>query len=582
MTRRHNKSSLPAPARWRTALVGAVFIAAAATLAIRGFYLQVLDHGFLSKQGRQQSEQTVPVSANRGTIVDRNGKPLALSAPTETVWAVPSALLNADSETLDSMASQLKQSPASLRQDLQAHQGSQFYYLKRQLAPFKADKIRSLHAPGVFFKRVYKRFYPAGPAAAQVIGLTDIDGNGLSGAERAANQTLTGQPGKRRVITDRLGHVVNTLDNFDTPKSGQKVKLTIDGRLQTIAYQALKKAVAEHRAKNGAVVVLNPENGQLLALASVPSFNSNNRDSISPAARRMRAATDVMEPGSTIKPMLISGALDNDIWSLSKRIDTHGYWRLNSRLTIHDTHDYGTEGLARILKKSSNIGAAHVGLDMGAQRVWRDYRDFGLGEKTGVRFPGQRSGVLRPFTDWNKTETATASYGYGLGVTPLQLARAYGAIANDGVLPSLKLIVGEGGQMRTPAKRIISQQTALTMRRLLKRVVEPGGTAEQAALDHYAVAGKTGTARLLEGNKHSTEAHRAIFVGMAPAVDPALVTLVMVDNPTKGSYFGGTVAAPVFRKVVRRALRIRHVPPSPLKLAANGSETVKIAGQSDA
>ncbi|NNC23725.1 penicillin-binding protein 2 [Salinisphaera sp. USBA-960] len=578
MSRRGNKGALPAPARWRTWAVSLVFVVAAVVLAWRGFSLQILDYGFLTKRAREQHIQTLDISANRGAIVDRNGKPLALSAPTETVWAVPSALLKAKSEKLASVADKLELSTRVLKKKLKAHSGSQFYYLKRQLSPFKANQIRSLNAPGVFFKRVYKRFYPVGPAAAQVLGLTNIDGKGLSGVERAANKTLAGTPGKRRVVTNRLGDVVNDLGGFDSPKSGQKVKLTIDARIQTVAYRALKKAVDKQQASNGAVVVLNPNNGRILALASVPSFNPNNRSSITSDALRMRPATDVMEPGSSIKPILISGALNEDVWSLSKRIETRGYWRLNSQLTIHDTHNYGTEGIARILKKSSNIGAAHIGLDMGARKVWQNYRDFGFGQKTSVNFPGQRAGTLRPFTQWNKIETATASYGYGVGVTPLQLARAYAAIANNGMLPSLKLFTGHGGQVHTPARRVVSQQTAMTMRRLLHGVVKEGGTAERARLAHYDVAGKTGTARLVKGSKHTKSAHRANFIGMAPAADPELVTLVMVENPAKGTYYGGTVAAPVFKRVMRQALHIMNVAPSPVTLAANDGETVKVAG----
>ncbi len=578
MNQPRNTTGLPAPGRWRTAAVFLLFVAAAGGLAGRAFFLQILDHGVLTKRAQSQYMHTISVPANRGAIVDRNGRPLALSAPTQTVWAVPSALLKAKPTTLTQLAKRLKTSRSDLKKRLKAHQDSQFYYLKRQLSPFKASRIRKLKAPGVFFKRAYKRFYPAGPAAAQLVGLTDIDGKGVSGIELSANQTLAGKPGKRHVITNRPGQVVDELGYLTSPQSGHSVKLTLDERLQTIGYQALKQAVAKHQATSGALVVLNPQNGHLLALASVPSFNPNNRSSIAPAALHMRPATEVMEPGSSIKPILISGALQHNLWSLSKRIHTHGYWRLNSHLTIRDDENYGTEGLARILKKSSNIGAAHVGLTMGAKRVWQDYRQFGLGQTTDINFPGQRAGTLRPFTKWNRTDTATASYGYGVGVTPLQLARAYAAIANNGILPSLKLIEGQGGRTRAPAHRVISRQTAMTMRRLLKGVVQPGGTAVRAQLAHYAVAGKTGTARLVRNGKHTKKAHRAIFVGMAPAANPALVTLVMVNNPTRGSYFGGTVAAPVFKRVMREALHIMGVPPSPVKLAASGRKTVEVSG----
>lgn len=575
---RHNKPALPAPARWRTGLVCLMLFVTGAALAGRGLYLQVLDNAFLTKQGRQQHTSTVTVEAHRGAIVDRNGKPLALSAPTVTVWSVPAAVLSAKPATLDALAEQLGVATSELINNLQVHRNSQFYYLERQLPPFEADKIRALDAPGVFFKRVYKRFYPFGPAAAQVAGLTDIDGNGIAGIELATDKMLSGTDGERRVVTDLFGHVVNVLDEFDPPEPGEKVRLTIDARLQTIAFQALRQAVREHHAANGSVVVLDPETGQLLALASVPSFNPNDRSTITPAALRMRPALDVIEPGSSIKGLLASGALDKNTWPLHKTIETRGWWYLGPKLTIHDSHDYGTEDLARILKKSSNIGAAHIGLDMGAKRLWNTYREFGLGRKTGAHFPGESDGTLRPYTQWNRVETATAAYGYGVGVTPLQLTRAYGAIANNGVLPSLQLIMGQAGRMHIPPHRIISRQTAMTVRRLLTRVVEPGGTAEMAALDKYTVAGKTGTARLIVNGQHTETAHRAIFVGMAPAANPQLVILVEVKRPTKGSYFGGTVAAPVFKKVMRQALRMLHIPPSPLKLVSNGQKTIKVMG----
>ncbi|AWN16519.1 penicillin-binding protein 2 [Salinisphaera sp. LB1] len=547
------------PSRWRAWFVLGVFVVFGSALVWRAVDLQVVDEQFLTHQGDIRHVRTVKVPAHRGAIVDRNGRPLALSAPTESVWAVPSAVLKAP-QKLGALASRLGMAKSDLKSDLEQHKSRQFLYLKRQLSPYDAHRVMAVGAPGIFLQREYKRYYPAGEAAAQLVGLTNIDGKGQSGLELARNSFLSGSPGERKVVKDGLGRVVDDLDEFKAPHPGHDLKLTIDSRLQYLAYRNIKEAVLSHKAKDGTVVMLNPDNGQLLAVASYPSFNPNDRSTINQAGMRLRAATDVMEPGSTAKPIVLSGALDKGLYTTSSIIHTKG-WFMVGRLTVKDELNYGDEDFAKILQKSSNVGAAHVGLKMGPKRVWQDFRNFGFGETTGSGFPGERFGVLRDYYTWDNVETATASYGYGFAVTPLQLARAYGAIADKGKLRSLRLILGKGADMHPPPQQAIKPSTAATMRQLLRGVISPQGTAERAKIPGYTVAGKTGTARKISDDGYHHNQHRALFVGMAPAKHPRLVTLVVVDNPTKGSYYGGTVAAPVFSRIMQSALRILHVPP---------------------
>jgi len=552
------------PPRWRAWVVLGLFAVFGVSLVVRAVDLQIYDEAFLTHQGDMRHIRTLEIPANRGAIVDRNGRPLALSAPTESVWAVPGAVLDAP-EKIAPLAQSLGMDPASLEKRLTRYKSRQFLYLKRQLSPFDAHQVMALDTPGVFLQREYKRYYPAGEAAAQLVGLTNIDGKGQSGVELARNAYLEGEPGERKVIKDGRGRAVDDLDEYKMPKPGQDLKLTIDSRLQYLAYRNIKQAVVEHKAKDGVVVMLDPRTGGILAMASYPSFNPNDRSSIKPAGMRMRAATDVMEPGSTAKPIVLSGALDNGLYDTNSIIHTKGWFQVG-RLTIKDELNYGDEDFAKILKKSSNVGAAHVGLAMGPKKVWQDFRNFGFGETTGSGFPGERFGVLKDFYTWDRVETATASYGYGFAVTPLQLARAYSAIASQGKLRSLRLILGQGANMHPPAQQAISPETAKTMRRLLEGVVAPDGTASRAAIAGYSVAGKTGTARKISNDGYHLDQHRALFVGMAPADNPRVVTLVVVDAPTRGSYYGGTVAAPVFADIMASAMRILHVPPDEPKM----------------
>lgn len=559
-----DKRSQPArPARWRAWLVLGFFALFGAALVWRAVDLQVLDEPFLTRQGDIRHVHTIDVPAHRGAIVDRNGVPLALSAPTQSVWASPSAVLEAP-DKIPELAKRLGVSADSLEQRLKKYKKRQFLYLKRQLSPYDAQQIVKLDVPGIFLQREYKRYYPAGEAAAQLVGLTDTDGKGQTGLELARNDFLSGAPGKRKVVKDGRGRVVDDLEEFKAPKAGQDLELTIDARLQYLAYRNIKETVLNSKAHDGTVVMLDAKTGHLLAVASYPSFNPNDRSTIDSQSMRLRAATDVMEPGSSSKPILLSGALDRGLITPSSIIHTKGHFQVGS-LTVRDAHDNGDETPAKILQKSSNVGAAKIGLAMGPKRIWETFRDFGFGETTGSGFPGERFGVFKDYYTWGDIETATASYGYGYAVTPLQLARAYGAIADDGKLHSLRLVQGKGANMHPPPQQAIKPSTAREMQKMLKSVVSRQGTAWRAKVSGYTVGGKTGTTRTLGSGGYHIDRHRAMFVGMAPMSNPRVVMLAEVNGPTKGSYYGGTVSAPLFSRVMGQALRMLHVPPDAKK-----------------
>jgi cell division protein FtsI (penicillin-binding protein 3) len=552
---------LEPPPVWRARFVLAVFGVFAVVLCGRAFELQVLDREFLVEEGAKRHLRTIDVPAGRGAIRDRRGEPLALSAPTESVWTVPSALLETP-DKIAPLARRLEMDPAELRRRLVEYRDRQFLYLRRQLSPAQARRVMGLEAPGVFLQREYRRYYPAGEAAAQLVGLTDIDGRGQEGLELALDGALHGEAGSRRVIKDRVGRVVEDLAEFTPPQAGRDIRLSVDLRLQYLAYRELKTAVLQNQAEAGVVVMLDPATGGVLALVSYPSFNPNSRASIPAAGLRNRAVTDIFEPGSTIKPLLVARALDSGAYSTASVIDTEGGDYRVGRLTVHDFRDYGDVDLARLLVKSSNVGAAKIGLGLGPEILWDAYRDFGLGGITGVGFPGERYGVLRDFYQWGEIATATAAYGYGVSVTALQLARAYAALAADGRLRALHLVAEDGRGGPPPVdSRAASAGAARTVRGLLRGVVTPEGTASQASVSGYHVAGKTGTVRKVTADGYARDRHQALFVGMAPADAPRLVTLVMIDEPRGDTYYGGSVAAPVFARIMRDALRMLRVPP---------------------
>lgn len=545
------------PGVWRRSAALAFMGVFAVAVVGRAFYLQVVDNEFLKHQGDRRQVRTVVLEADRGAVRDRNGEPLALSAPVDSIWVVPQDLLDAP-PYLQAMAKLLDQQPREFENFLRERSDRQFVYLKRQIDPDEAKRIMSLGAPGVFSQREYRRYYPAGEVAAHVVGFCDIDGKGQEGIEAAQDSILRGTPGSRRVIRDRAGHVVEDTDDFTQAQPGQDVNLTLDLRLQYLAYRELKSAVEQNAAKGGLIVVADAHSGDILALASQPGYNPNRDDDRDSAGLRNRAVVDSFEPGSTIKPLLISQALETHSVSPDIHIDTGpGYFKVGA-LTVHDVHPEGEINLSLLLSKSSNVGAAKVGLMMGPELVWTGYQKFGIGEPVGSGLPGEASGVLRKYTEWGQIATATASYGYGLTVNALQLVRAYTGIANDGLMPALSVLHRDHP---VPAQRVISEQTARAVRQLLEGVVTTGGSGVRAAVAGYRVAGKTGTVRKNANGAYIEGHHQAVFIGMLPAEHPRLVTLVMIDDPAGDDYYGGAVSAPVFGRVMAGAARLLQIPP---------------------
>ena len=553
----------PVPPARRWLVLG--FMALCATLVLgRAFQLQVLQRDFLIQEGDKRHIRTLVIPAHRGSIRDRRGEPLALSAPVEMIWAVPAALLES-SQHLYAVAKLLNRNPRELDQFLRERKERKFVYISEPISPADAHRILSLKAPGVFSEPAYARYYPAGEIAGQVVGFCGRDGNGQEGMERAQEATLNGKAGSRRVIRDRAGRVVEDDLEARDAQPGQDLVLTLDLRIQYLAYRELKAAVAKNRARGGLVVVADSTTGEILAMASQPGFNPNNSEDRKGGGARNRAITDSFEPGSTVKPLLIAQALELGIYQPSSRVDTTpGFFKVGS-LTVRDVHPQGDIDLAQILSKSSNVGAAKIGLTLGAEAVWAGYQKFGFGDPVYSGFPGEANPQLRHYSEWGQIATATASYGYGLSMNAMHLVRAYMAIANNGLMPQLRLIRSAAA---VPPRRVVSDRVATEVRQLMQGVVEAGGTAERAAIVGYHVAGKTGTIRKISGGGgYAEDRHQSVFIGMIPAEHPRLVGLVMIDEPAAGDYYGGLVAAPVFATVLQGAARLLQIPPDPQMVA---------------
>ena len=554
--------SVPAWRRW------AVFLLLGLGVVVvlgRAFQLEVLQRDFLVEEGDKRHIRTLVIPGHRGAIRDRRGEPLALSAPVEMMWAVPAALLESPQHVY-AVAKLLNRNPKELQTFLRDRKDRKFVYISDPISPADAQRILSLKAPGVFAEPSYARYYPAGEVAAQVVGFCGRDGRGQEGLELAQEAALAGKAGSRRVIRDRTGHVVE--DNLESQdaQSGQDLTLTLDMRIQYLAYRELKAAVLRNNARGGLVVVADSTTGDILAMASQPSYNPNNIEDRKSGGARNRAITDVFEPGSTVKPVLVAQALQLGVFQPTSRVDTGpGYFKVGS-LTVHDEHPQGDIDLRTILAKSSNVGAAKIGLTLGAESVWSGYQRFGFGEPIYSGFPGEATPVLRHYSEWGQIATATASYGYGISLTAMHLVRAYSALANDGLMPQLRLIESAP---RVPPQRAVSAEVAREVRELMESVIEPGGTAERAAIPGYRIAGKTGTVRKVsDGGGYADGRHQSVFIGMLPAEHPRLVGLVMIDEPAAGVYYGGLVAAPVFSTVMQGAARLLRIAPGQMDLPA--------------
>ena len=539
---------------WRATALFVILLSGLAGLLGRGVYLQGIHNGFLQEKGKARYSRVIEVSAHRGMISDRNGEPLAVSTPVESVWASPSDV-EADRRQVKKLAQILGMDTKEIENRL-SDTTRDFVYLKRLLPPDQAEKVVSLNLPGISLQQEYRRYYPAGEEVAQTLGFTGQDDNGQEGMELVLQERLGGKPGSRRVIKDNHGYIVEDAGSLHASKPGGDIVLSLDSKLQHIAYRELELAVKQHRAKAGAVVVLDARSGEVLALANYPGYNPNNRNNSNSKAMRNRAITDLFEPGSTLKPFTVATAIETDKVRPDTVINTeHGVFMVGNR-KIHDAHSEAMMTVAQVIQKSSNVGAAKIALSLKSETMWQGLSDSGFGAQTGSRFPGEASGKLRDPKTWKPIEQATMAYGHGISVNLLQLARAYTIFANDGELKPISLL-----KLDTPAvgKKVFSDRTARELRDMLEMVVLPGGTAPLAQVAGYRVAGKTGTAHKLEDGRYVNR-YVASFVGFAPASNPRLVVAVMIDDPAGAEYYGGEVAAPVFSKVTGAALHALNVP----------------------
>ncbi|MGH8184829.1 MAG: peptidoglycan D,D-transpeptidase FtsI family protein [Rhodanobacteraceae bacterium] len=544
--------------RKRLALVVGVLAVAAFGLIARAVDLQVVHQAFLQQQGDARFLRDVPIPVSRGTIYDRNGVPLAVSTPMLSLWANPEELLQ-HPDRIPQLAKALGVNGVDLTRKLQTNDGREFVYLRRLMPPDAAKAILALNIPGVNSQREYKRYYPDGAATAHVLGFTNIDDRGQEGLELAYDGWLAGKPGEKRVIRDRLGHIVENVEQIRAPVPGHDLTLSIDSRIQYLAYSALSEAVVKRHAASGSMVIMDPRNGEILAMVNVPSYNPNDLDSSNPAQRRNRAVTDVTEPGSTMKPFTITTALESGKWTPTTMIDTSPGWFVIDGHTVRDDSDNGRIDVSHVITYSSNVGASKISLTLTAQQMDKVLHEFGFGASSGSGFPGEVGGYIPPPRTWGDFVKATIAFGYGLNVTALQLADAYSAIADGGIRHTPTFIKGDDN----PGKRIEPAEISSEVMAMLRTVVGPKGTAPQAAIADYSVAGKTGTAHLAIAGGYSRNRYAALFCGIVPASNPRLVGVVIIRDAggRGGEYYGGLVSAPVFREVMTGALRLLDIPP---------------------
>ena len=554
---------------WRFRVVIGLLAIMVGAICWRIIDLQVVDRDFLKGQGDARSLRHIPIPAHRGLITDRNGEPLAVSTPVTTLWANPKEM-QASKDRWPQLAAALGQNQQQLVERLTQQASKEFIYLVRGLTPEQGQHVLDLKVPGVYGLEEFRRFYPAGDVTAHMVGFTDLDDHGREGVELAYDEWLAGVPGKRQVIKDRRGRLIKDIQVTKNAKAGKTLALSIDLRLQYLATRELRNAIAEQDAKAGSLVIMDVKTGEVLAMVNQPTYNPNNRRSMFPAAMRNRAIIDVFEPGSTVKPISMSAALQSGRWKPTDKVEVYPGSLQIGRYTIKDVSR--SEGpildLTGILINSSNVGMSKIAFDIGGEAIYRVMSQVGLGQYTGLGFPGERVGNLPNHREWRKAETATLSYGYGLSVTALQLVHAYAALANDGKMVPLSILKVD----KAPeAVQAIPKETAETVQGMLQQVIEAPRGVFRAQVPFYHVGGKSGTARKATvGSKGYTEnAYRSLFAGFGPMSDPRYAIVVVIDEPSKGGYFGGLVSAPVFSKVMSGTLRLMNVPPDNLPPATD-------------
>ncbi|MCY1261803.1 Peptidoglycan D,D-transpeptidase FtsI [compost metagenome] len=553
---------------WRFRVVVGLLLAMVAAIVWRIVDLHVIDHDFLKGQGDARSVRHISIPAHRGLITDRNGEPLAVSTPVATLWANPKEL-QPEKDKWPVLAQALGQSRAALSERLEQNAEKEFIYLERGMTPEQGEavmaQVKAHRIPGVYSMEEFRRFYPAGEVAAQIVGFTDVDDRGREGVELAFDSWLAGVPGKRQVLKDRRGHLIRDVQVTRNAKAGKTLALSIDLRLQYLANRELRNALVENGAKAGSLVIMDVKSGEILAMANQPTYNPNNRRNLQPAMMRNRALIDVFEPGSTVKPISMSAALASGRWKPSDKVEVYPGSLQIGRYTIRDVSR--SEGpvldLTGILIRSSNVGMSKIAFDIGGEAIYNVMQQVGLGQDTGLGFPGERVGNLPNYREWRKAETATLSYGYGVSVTAVQLVHAYSVLANNGRSVPLTMVRAD---RPAAASQVISEDVAKTVQGMLQQVVEAPNGVFRAQVPGYHVAGKSGTARKVQvGSKgYKENSYRSLFAGFGPMSNPRFAIVVVIDEPSKAGYFGGLVSAPVFSKVMSGTLRLMNIPPDNL------------------
>ena len=540
--------------RW---VVAAGVIAFAAVLSWRMVDLQLNRNVFLTEEGEARHLRIERIPAHRGMLLDRNGEPLAVSTPLASVWVNPKKLVNSRARWPE-LERALALGPGSIEHAMEGRSRREFVYVRRHVDPSVAEAVDALEMDGVHLKPEYRRYYPMGAAASHVLGFTSIDDAGQEGLELALDGVLSGENGARRVIKDRLGRIVESLERIRPARPGRDVVLSIDRRIQSVAYRALLQGVRRHRARAGSAVVLDIRTGEVLAVVNLPSFNPNDRGDRSSWRFRNRAVTDLLEPGSTIKPFTVAAALQAGIVRPDTTMDTRPGFLKVGRHTVWDVRNYGVIDIRKVIKKSSNVGAGKLALALRSADLWRMFHQAGFGASTGSGFPGERKGTLTDFAGWGEIHRVTLSFGYGLAATPLQVARAYAAFGTGGELPAVSFLRTDGAPSTS---QVMPASVAARILEMLEEAVEPDGTGHRARVAGYRVGGKTGTTRKSEAGGYSEDRYHSTFAGLAPMSDPRLSVVVVIDEPGGRAYYGGTVAAPVFSDIVEGSLRVLGIAP---------------------
>jgi cell division protein FtsI (penicillin-binding protein 3) len=541
----------------RSRFATACLVVGAVVLVGRAVQLQVFNNQFLTEQADVRHLRIAKLAAHRGVITDRQGEPLAVSTPVDSVWVNPRELIQA-ADRIPELAAALQIDPDALARRLTRNVKKEFMYLQRHMSPAEAESINQLGIPGVDLQREYRRYYPAGEVIGHLVGFTNIDDEGQEGLELAFDQWLAGRPGKKRVLKDRLGRIVEDVERIEQPSPGRELATSIDLRIQYLAYRELKTAIQRGNAQAGSIVVLDVITGEVLAMVNQPAYNPNDRSQYAAARYRNRAITDIFEPGSALKPLIIAAAIESGQYEAKSWVDTSpGFVQVGSKV-IEDKRNLGKINFATLLARSSNVGATKVAMSLPSEILYSTLSGFGLGRLSASGFPGESAGLLSHHTNWRPISQATLAYGYGLSVTPLQLAQAYAIIAADGLHRPISLLRIEQAPI---ARRVIASETASSVLSMLEMVVGPDGTGQRAAVSGYRVGGKTGTVKKFAPGGYSDNRYTALFAGIAPLSRPRLAVVVIVDEPTGGMYYGGQVAAPVFSTVVAGALRILAIPP---------------------